>query len=55
MLISSYIFLNLVVGIIVAAMEEIIKEEKSEGNDAQLKALSEKVDKIYELLEKKEK
>jgi voltage-gated sodium channel len=55
MLISSYIFLNLVVGIIVAAMEEIIKEEKNEGNDAQLKALSEKVDKIYELLEKKEK
>ncbi len=55
MLISSYIFLNLVVGIIVAAMEEIIKEEKSEGNDAQLKTLSEKVDKIYELLEKKEK
>ena len=30
MLISSYIFLNLVVGIIVAAMEDIIKHEHSE-------------------------
>jgi hypothetical protein len=55
MLISSYIFLNLVVGIIVAAMEEIVKKEEEEENEAQFKALSEKVDKIYELLAKKEK
>lgn len=55
MLISSYIFLNLVVGIIVAAMEEIVKEEEDEESEARFKALSDKVDKIYELLEKKEK
>ena len=52
MLISSYIFLNLVVGIIVAAMEDIVKKEK-EKEEPNLKDLAEKVDRICELLEKK--
>ena len=52
MLISSYIFLNLVVGIIVAAMEDIVKKEK-EKEGPNLKDLAEKVDRICELLEKK--
>lgn len=52
MLISSYIFLNLVVGIIVAAMEDIVKKEK-EKEEPNLKDLAEKMDRICELLEKK--
>lgn len=37
-LISSYIFLNLVVGVIIAAMEDIVaQEKKEEGNDLQAK------------------
>ena len=52
MLIASYIFLNLVVGIIVAAMEDIIKKEK-ENEEPSLKELAEKIDRISELLEKR--
>ena len=52
MLISSYIFLNLVVGIIFAAMEDIVKKEK-EKEEPNLKDLAEKMDRICELLEKK--
>ena len=53
MLISSYIFLNMVVGIIVAAMEEIVKEEKNSDDNVELKELAAKVDRLCELLEKK--
>ena len=51
MLFASYIFLNLVVGIIVTAMEEIVEKEKDADSD-EIKTLSEKVDKIYLMLEK---
>lgn len=51
MLFASYIFLNLVVGIIVTAMEEIVEKEKEADSD-EIKNLSEKVDKIYLMLEK---
>ena len=52
MLISSYIFLNLVVGIIVAAMEEIVGEDKQNQRDEELQKLSDKLDHICKLLEK---
>lgn len=52
MLMASYIFLNLVVGIIVAAMEEIVEEEKGEDH-VKLKELSEKIDRICAMLEEK--
>ncbi|MBE6385930.1 MAG: ion transporter [Lentisphaerae bacterium] len=64
MLISSYIFLNLVVGIIVAAMEDIIRQEKKkEQPDSpqdellkEIRELSQQVSEMKELLsEKKEK
>jgi len=51
MLFASYIFLNLVVGIIVTAMEDIVEKEKEADSD-EIKNLSEKVDKIYLMLEK---
>ena len=51
MLLASYIFLNLVVGIIVTAMEDIVEKEKEADSD-EIKNLSEKVDKIYLMLEK---
>lgn len=50
MLFASYIFLNLVVGIIVTAMEDIVEKEKEADSD-EIKNLSEKVDKIYLMLE----
>lgn len=52
MLISSYIFLNLVVGIIVAAMEEIVGEDKQNQQNEELQKLSDKLDHICKLLEK---
>ena len=55
MLISSYIFLNLVVGIIVAAMEEMVGEDKQNQRDEEIKRLSDKLDHICNLLEKKDK
>ena len=52
-LISSYIFLNLVVGVIIAAMEEIVSQEKQEeGSDLESKIdqLSSQLDEIKALL-----
>ena len=55
MLISSYIFLNLVVGIIVAAMEDIIKHEKQEEVEQkeilkEIRDLSQQVAEMKQLL-----
>ena len=60
MLISSYIFLNLVVGIIVAAMEDIINRNKLKAADPdpveeELKKVSQELAEIKALLAKKEK
>jgi large-conductance mechanosensitive channel len=60
MLISSYIFLNLVVGIIVAAMEDIISQHKKEAPEPdpveeELKKMSQELAEIKALLEKQNK
>jgi voltage-gated sodium channel len=60
MLISSYIFLNLVVGIIVAAMEDIIRQQKKEAPEPdpveeELKKMSQELAEIKALLEKQNK
>ena len=60
MLISSYIFLNLVVGIIVAAMEDIISQNKKQTPEPdpveeELKKVSQELAEIKALLAKKEK
>lgn len=60
MLISSYIFLNLVVGIIVAAMEDIISQHKKEAPEPdpveeELKKMSQELAEIKSLLEKQKK
>lgn len=46
MLLSSYIFLNLVVGIIVAAMEEIVDENKKISGNDQEQELTEEIKKL---------
>ena len=61
MLISSYIFLNLVIGIIVAAMEDILKQEQPQEKEREqllneIKNLSQQISEIKELLDsRKEK
>ena len=54
-LISSYIFLNLVIGIIVAAMEDILKHEQPQEKEneellAEIKDLSQQIAEIKEIL-----
>ena len=53
MLLTSYIFLNLVVGIIVAAMEEIVEQDQDHNSEQQkkLEELSQQLTEIKAMLE----
>lgn len=58
MLLASYIFLNLVVGIIVAAMEEIVEQDKKEEEQEQeetFQTVLQRLDKIQQQLDRMEK
>ena len=51
MLLTSYIFLNLVVGIIVAAMEAIVEQDQDSEQQKKLEELSRQLTEIKAMLE----